>query len=185
MELTTDAVPILMLKSISNLFNDFKQMPYYKGKRKKDYKPGVKTDVFDFISLINNWHKIVGENLAKHTIPLKNSYGTLTILTDHSAFSQQLGFMEEVIKKKVITEFPVLRSSIKHIKFQTNIGHFNAKKKQCSPNKVVEKKVATKLHPYSPQYKKLKEIADHELKDITDNELKESLTSIFIQMHSS
>ena len=102
---------------------------------------------------------------------MKNSNGSLTILTDHSAFSQQLSFMEEIIKKKISNYFPELNTSIKKIYFQTNLNHFN-KKNNLRSSKEESKKVIKKLHPFSPQYNIIKKKADLEFKDIKDEELK-------------
>ena len=87
---------------------------------------------FDFLNLIYAWDKIVGKQLAESTIPLKNVKGTLTILTHHPAYSQQLSFMEEQLKKKILEHFPQLSSHIKRFNFQTgtHVGQFEAKKEK-------------------------------------------------------
>ena len=41
-------------------------------------------DAFNFIELIKVWPDIVGHKIAEHTIPLKNTYQTLVILSNHS-----------------------------------------------------------------------------------------------------
>lgn len=174
-----------MLKSISNIFSDFKKNVSYSRNKFPNATKKLDSDVFDFLKLVNHWPKIIGENLAQHSIPLKNSNGKLTILTDHSAFSQQLNFMEKIIKNKIFQYFPELRSSINKIYFKTNIGHFNAKKSVPSEKKRDKKKVIPQLHPFSPQYIKIKQKAELEFKEIKDEELKKTLTSIYIQMHNS
>ncbi|WP_290732826.1 DUF721 domain-containing protein [Halobacteriovorax sp. JY17] len=145
-------------------------------------------DTFDFFSLIEVWPTIVGEKLGKYTIPLKNHNGNLTVLTNHSAFSQQLGFLEEEIKKKIIARFPSLKGKINRIYFNYNTEHFNG---QVSlSNKILKKdtkdveKEQIIFHKYSPVYKQLKVEADKLLSEIKDEEIREVLSSIYIQTKS-
>lgn len=145
-------------------------------------------DTFDFLSLIEAWPKIVGDRLGKYTIPLKNHNGNLTVLTNHSAFSQQLGFLEEELKKKIIGKFPTLKGKINRITFIYNTVHFD---KQVNISKSIVKnqpKDETKekkiFHKYSPTYKKLKVEADELLSDVDDHEVREILSSLYIQKKS-
>ncbi len=143
--------------------------------------------IFDFLNLIKRWPEIVGANMAKHTIPLKLKNNCLYVLSNHSAFSGAVSFMEEAIKNKIAQTFPSIAGSIKKLNFQVNSRYFNqeiiAKKKiieiQASNKNIIE------LHPYSPEYKELKKKADSKFEDIQDNELKQLLTSIFIQSNSN
>lgn len=145
-------------------------------------------DTFDFFSLIESWPTIVGEKLGKFTIPLKNHNGNLTVLTNHSAFSQQLGFLEEEIKKKIITKFPSLKGKINRIYFNYNSEHFNTQ--VTLSNKILKKdrqdveKEKVIFHKFSPVYKQLKQEAEELLSDIDDNEVREILSSIYIQTKS-
>lgn len=145
-------------------------------------------DTFDFFSLIEIWPSIIGEKLGKFTIPLKNHNGNLTILTNHSAFSQQLSFLEEDIKKKIINKFPSLKGKINRIYFNYNSEHF--KNQVELSKKILKKDTGDKekeniiFHKYSPTYKKLKLEADQLLTDIEDNEIKEFLSSLYIQSKS-
>ncbi|OUR96327.1 hypothetical protein A9Q84_08200 [Halobacteriovorax marinus] len=145
-------------------------------------------DTFDFLSLIQAWPKIVGDRLGKYTIPLKNHNNNLTVLTNHSAFSQQLGFLEEELKKKIIAKFPTLKGKVNRITFIYNTVHFekqvNISKSFVKPepeDNLKEKKI---FHKYSPIYKKLKNEAMDLLSEIEDPEVKEILTSIYIQKKS-
>jgi hypothetical protein len=158
-------------------FNTRSQRPYYKG------------DSFDFLSLIAQWEDIIGPKLAKHTIPIKNRYRVLTIMTDHPAYSQQLSFMETQIIEKISRRFPELALSLKKIIFQVNTRYFNQKADelrqaaQARPNKTSEKKVQPKkiYHPYDPQVRRFKQEAESEFSDIEDSEIRENLISLFIQ----
>jgi hypothetical protein len=165
-----------MFKSLGNLLGN-KQFG------NKSAKSSTAQELFNFLELVEKWPEIVGPRMSQHTVPLKNDRRILTILTNHSAFSQQLGFMEEVLKKKIFETFPDMEGKIKGIKFQTNSSHFDQKMKQ---KKIVEKKKEvvkqTTLHPYSPQYKKLKAEAESLLSDMSDAEAKESLVSLYVQM---
>ena len=100
--------------------------------KKKSFKEPLYTsdEIFDFFELISHWEEIVGENLASHTIPLKNTRKELTVLSDHPIYSQQLSLMDQLIIKKIIKFFPQLNKQIKTIKFQTNTSFFKKVKEQ-------------------------------------------------------
>jgi hypothetical protein len=153
-------------------------------------KKGIFSEqTFDFFALIEAWPEIVGQRLGKYTIPLKNHNNCLTVLTNHSAFSQDLGFLEEEIKKKIFKRFSSLNGKISRINFIYNTQHFEtqvemAKNFTKAPSEkeiIKEEKI---FHKFSPQYKALKSQADELFDDLDDEEIKESLTSIFIQNKS-
>lgn len=152
-------------------------------------KAAFSEQTFDFFALIEAWPEIVGQRLGKYTIPLKNHNNCLTVLTNHSAFSQDLGFLEEEIKKKVIKKFSSLSGKISRINFIYNTQHFqtqvdmaqNFTKAPTEQEKIKEEKI---FHKFSPQYKALKSQADELFNDLEDEEVRESLTSIYIQNKS-
>ena len=151
---------------------------------KKVIKPGA-DEAFDFLKLIQSWPDVIGPRLAKHTIPLKNTRRSLTILTNHPAYSEQLKFMEVELIKKIKSKFPSLEGSLKTLYFKTDSTFFQKQKqiaeKRAGKDTVQEEKIEKAFHQYSPEYRKLKAEADDEFKDIDSDEVKEKLTSIFIQ----
>lgn len=134
---------------------------------------------FDFLSLIRAWKDIAGQKLSEHTIPLKNQNGTLIILSNHSAFANQLSFMELPLKKKIFEKFPNLEQSIQNIKFVVDSTYFETQYEQFVTS--FEKKKNRELHPFSPEFRKRKKEAEEQFSDIVDSELKEKLISIYIQ----
>ena len=154
-----------MFKSLSSLF---KSTPSY----------GSDT-VFDFLRLIKKWPEIVGPSMGKHTIPLKHKNRCLYILSNHSAFSEAVNFMEEAIKKKIYRQFPTLNGSIDKLIFQVNSKYFDQRKHMLAKAPTL-KKVET-LHPYSPIYQQLKQEADLQFREIEDDEIRDKLISIYIQ----
>ncbi len=145
---------------------------------------------FDFLALINAWEEIVGKRLAEYTIPLKNTQGTLTILTDHPAYSQQLSFMESNLKEKIFKTFPQLSSQIQRLTFQTSTVYFEQKKNDLlkaaakrpqKNNPTLKKKQNTQYHQYDPHYKKLLKEAKTKFSDIQNQELKDQLISLYLQ----
>ncbi len=165
-----------MFKSIGNLLGNNRYAS-------KSAKGSTAQELFNFLELVERWPEIVGERMSQFTVPLKNHYSVLTILTNHSAFSQQLGFMEEVLKKKIYEAFPDMEGKIKSIKFQTNSAHFEQQMKQKKTSIVKKEKAKqTTLHPYSPQYKKLKSEAEELLDSLEDEDVKNSLVSLYVQM---
>ena len=143
-------------------------------------------DIFDFLGLIEKWQEIVGEKLSKVTIPIKNQRGTLVILSNHPQYSQQLSFMQNVVIEKIVKIFPNLKGKIKDLKFQVNESFFKEKMNQYA--KLIKKpdlEVKQVFHPHSPEFKRLKKMAEDKFSDISDPEVKDSLISIFIQFNSN
>ena len=136
-------------------------------------------DSFDFLALIRSWKEIAGAKLAEHTIPLKNQNGTLIILSNHSAIANELSYMELVLKKKIVEKFPNLEKSILSIKFIVDTTHFSKQYEQFIT--APEKKKVPELHPYSPEFRRLKKEAEEEFGNIPDLELKEKMISLYIQ----
>ena len=139
---------------------------------------------FDFLALIHAWPEIAGAKLSEHTIPLKNQNGTLLILSNHSAFANELSFMELPLKKKIFSKFPALTNSILSLKFIVDTTHFEEQYKHFSlPTKA--KREENTLHPQSPEYKKLKKEALITFENIIDDEIKEKMISLYIQSKRS
>ena len=134
---------------------------------------------FDFMALIKAWKEIAGAKLSEHTIPLKNQNKILIVLSNHSAFANELSYMELQLKKKIFDKFPNLEKSIIGIKFIVDSTHFSQQYNQfIAP---LEKKQSMALHPYSPEFRKLKKEAEEFFKDLEDNEVKENMISLYIQ----
>lgn len=150
-------------------------------------KKSPASDLFDFLKLIERWEDIVGPKLAKVTIPLKNQGHTLTILTNHSAYSQSLSYMEDTLKTKLFKVFPQLRTKVKKFNFQVSTAHFDAtkadleKRANLSKKPNIEQKQRTTLHPKNPIYKKLKLKAQEEFAHIEDDQLREQMISLYLQ----
>ena len=171
------------MKPLSDVLNfdkkNWKKIPRksYSGQRKRhNAENGL-----NFLVFIKNWPNIVGERLAKRTIPLKNQNKILTILTDHPAISQQLSFMEEQLKKIIVKEFPSTANAIKGFKFIVNPKFFKEKKEKIKKLIKVDENPGPKFHPHSPVYKALKKEADCLFKDIQDEEMKETFFQLFLQ----
>jgi len=167
-----------MLKKLSQFIEskDAGQSSYHK--EKTSNQKNVQ-DSFDFLALIRAWKDIAGTKLSEHTIPLKNQNGTLIVLSNHSAFANELSFMELPLKKKIFEKFPGLEKQILSIKFIVDTTHFSKQYQQfITP---VEKKKAEVLHPHSPEFKKLKKEAEELFFDLDDKELKEKMISLYIQ----
>ncbi len=154
---------------------------------KSRFKKHTASELFDFLELIERWEEIVGPKLAKVTVPLKNQGQTLTILTNHSAYSQALSYMEDTLKTKLFKVFPLLQTKIKKFNFQVSTAHFDKtkadleKRANIGKKTVVEKKQRTTFHPQNPVYKKLKAQAEAEFAHIEDEDIRKSMVSIFLQ----
>lgn len=144
------------------------------------------SEVFDFLTLISRWEEVVGKKLAQVTIPLKNQNQALTILTNHSAYSQQLSLMEETLKSKIITVIPELQGKIKRLYFLVSTTHFETQKRDLLARASVDEtqkaevKKQTVLHPHNPKYKALRQEALNEFSDF-EGELLEQMVSLYIQ----
>lgn len=138
-------------------------------------------DSFEFIKLISHWNKIVGDEFAKNSLPIKNQFNTLTILTSHPIYSKELSLKEKSIKNKIHSMHPILKKQIKIIKFTAKSSFFNQEKKKKQIKK--PKKQPIELHKHSPEYKRLKAKADEIFFYIEDKKIKNTMISIYIQNH--
>ncbi|MBC7713292.1 MAG: DUF721 domain-containing protein [Rhizobacter sp.] len=169
-----------MLKKLSQ-FIDF-DGPAPRSSKHEAGKSAQLSDSFDFISLIKAWKEIAGDKLSEHTIPLKNQNGTLMVLSNHSAFANELSYMELPLKKKIFARFPNLEKSILNIKFIVDSTHFSKQYAQfVAPTEKIKKKNENLLHPYSPEFRRLKKEAEEMFIDIDDLEIKEKMISLYIQ----
>lgn len=168
-----------MTRKLSDFFSSYED----RGARPQEHssKKLGSREVFDFIHLIQRWPEIVGSALARETVPLKNRHGVLTVLTRQPAFSEQVKFMEEPIKFKIVEVFPSLTGKIKRINFFCNPEAFKAQIQQAVHHQGESKKSAPKLHPQSPQYKSLAQEAQNLFDEIEDSEMKAALSSLYIQ----
>ncbi len=176
----------MKFEKLSDIFEDWRNLENSiktrTSKNSNNYKKSSVSKSFDFIKLIQSWKDIVGEELAKESIPIKNKFKTLTILTSHVAYSNKLSFMETSIKEKIFTIFPKLKRDINRIQFTAKSSYFKDKLKS---SRSFSKNINNKLHSQSPEYKKLKFLADKLLIDIRDEELRKTMTNIYIQQHSN
>jgi mevalonate kinase len=138
------------------------------------------SDSFDFLALIKAWPEIAGPKLSEHTIPLKNQNGTLIILSNHSAFANELSYMELPLKKKIFDKFPKLEKNILNIKFIVDSTYFSKQYDQFVTSSE-QKRTQNNLHPLSPEYRKLKKEAEVLFSDVADEEMKAQLSSLYIQ----
>ncbi len=172
-----------MLKKLSQ-YIEF-DGPAPRSSRSEGGKSAQLSDSFDFISLIKAWREIAGDKLSEHTIPLKNQNGTLIVLSNHSAFANELSYMELPLKKKIFAKFPNLEKSILNIKFIVDSTHFSKQYLQfIAPLEKIKKKNENVLHPYSPEFRRLKKEAEEMFGEIEDKEIRESMISLYIQSGS-
>jgi hypothetical protein len=167
-----------MLKKLSLFIDSPNRGPHSENSFKKE-KGSFTKESFDFLSLIRSWKDIAGNKLSEHTIPLKNQNGTLVILSNHSAIANELSYMELPLKRKIFEKFPNLEKSILSIKFIIDSTHFQKQYQQFIVP--TEKKKIQNLHPFSPEFRKLKKEAVDFFLDIEDADLKEKMISLYIQ----
>lgn len=160
--------------------------PRYRSDGTTASRPRYQQENFDFLKLIQKWPEIVGEKLAQETAPLKNRSKTLTVLTRHAAFSQQISFMEGPLRKKIIEFFPALEGKIERINFISNPAAFHEEKEKVKKwHRLPEESRPSKLHPYSPEFKKLSREAEEIFGDVKDEEMNQSLKSLYIEFKRS
>jgi mevalonate kinase len=169
-----------MLKKLSQFIEFDGSSP--RPKRDDTTKSKQLSESFDFLSLIKAWKEIAGDKLSQHTIPLKNQNGTLLVLSNHSAFANELSYMELPLKKKIFAKFPNLEKSILNIKFIVDSTHFTKQYNQFAlPTEKVKKQNENLLHPFSPEFRRLKKEAEEMFIEIEDPEIKEKMISLYIQ----
>lgn len=167
----------MSLKSLGDLIDK-----YCDNKYERNYPSRASNnEVFDFIKLIRNWEHIVGSNLSKATSPLKIQNKTLVIITKHSAFAQQLKFMEQDILKKIFLTYPILEKGISKIAFKASQHFHEVQKENMEKAQVSDKKFDEKQHQFNPDYQNLRRQAAEEVSHIEDSEAKQLLEKIIIQ----
>ncbi|AYF43507.1 PF05258 family protein [Halobacteriovorax sp. BALOs_7] len=154
------------------------------GNKQSNFKANKAIDLFDFLELSSSWNKIVGPRLSQFTIPLKLKNKSLTILTSHPVYAQQLKYMETEIIKSIGNVLPATKGQIKKIFFQVDNQFFQKKKSEVERKEIVKQEVENRLHPQSPEYKAIMRDAQEQFSDIEDEELKKSLTSILMQLRT-
>ncbi len=138
-------------------------------------------DSFDFLMLIQSWEDIIGPGLSKHTYPLKIQNGSLTIMTKHPTYSQELSFLSEDIKKKIFSIYPNLKKHIERLNFKHS-SHFFENIDLVEHNlKEHKEQRKTEEHKFNPKFRELHQRASQEFSHIEDPEIKELMISLFIQ----
>jgi len=137
--------------------------------------------VFDFLNLVYSWQAIVGERMAKFSIPLKLVRGTLTILCNHPAFAEQLAFVEGPLINQIQNHFPALKGKIKSLRFFNNAELFAKEFKTKIESNDAHNGVHEKIHQFSPNYKKIKQEASDALGELKDPEFQGLFASILAQ----
>ncbi len=130
---------------------------------------------FDFFGLIEAWRDIVGEMLARESIPLRLKNRTLFILTRHPAFADNMKYMEKILLQKIAERFPVAAPMLDKIAFESNEVFFQEKARPFLKPK------APTLHPHSPEFKRLKAEAEKLFADVSDTGERERWVSLYIQ----
>lgn len=149
--------------------------------RKEDnLEVGPFQNTLEFVSLVENWEKVVGKMLASNSRPLKIQRGKLILICKSAAFSNEIGFLANPLIKKIKGQFPKLKFS--KLGFICSESIFNKKMNE----KIEEKRPQPKVpkHKYSPQYNQLKKKVEAEFDffdDADENQFKELLVSLKIQ----
>ena len=173
------------MKGLSDLLKQFvpQSAQHYDKSSKSKAREQVASEVFDFLALVKQWEGIAGTKLAKHTVPIKNSQGVLTILTDHPAYGQELSFLQQALIKKIENVFPSLKGKIKRLLFQNDPTFFKQKVESYQKMAQLSKEAsAPRFHPQSPEYKNAKKQALEIYAHITDEEMRDALVSLHIQL---
>lgn len=177
------------LKSLFDIFghDDTKKEIYLSDQKKRYWRSqkGVYSrtkGLFNFLQLIKSWEDIVGEMMAKNTIPLKIKNKTLYINTKHAIFSQELGFLAPEILQKIKKKFPELTDKVQYIKFShSNLSarSFTQEQKRSSHNDVQRPKKPS-LHPQSPAYKTRLNMAKEMFAHIEDEDIQKRLIDFML-----
>lgn len=162
--------------------SNYKKTTYEKRQKKGLYKQ----DSFDFLKLVANWKKVVGDFLGENTTPLKIQYKKLIILTNHPMMANELKFLEEELLNKIFRKYPALKPYIKKINYFNTMDSAKDKARQPLLEDIKNGAKETKnlkIHPYSPQYRILKSKAEDLFSHIEDEELRNNFIRLFIQSH--
>lgn len=175
------------LKSLFEVFghDDTKEEVYTTDQKKRYWRaqkgPYSRTKgLFNFLHLIKYWEEIVGEMMAKNTVPLKVKGRTLYINTKHAIFAQELGFLGPEILKKIKMKFPELGDKIQNIKFSHSSFSADSFKNTHTKQQMRKPKEKRKLHPQSPEYRAKMRKAQEMFAHIEDEEVKARLIQFML-----
>lgn len=170
------------MKAIADILSsDDEKEEVYISDEKKRQKRGYlgrysrSSGSFNFINLIKNWENLVGQLMAKNTIPLKIRKGTLIIATKHPIFAQELQFLVPEIIKKIQTDYPELGGKLRDIKFAYSAQTAQMFAKDTKPKELEKVKKRETTHRFSPEFQQKTIEAKRLLADIEDDEIRESL----------
>lgn len=131
---------------------------------------------FDFLELIREWPGLVGDMLAKQSVPMKLKNRTLFILTRHPIFAEKISYLQRELTQKIVQRFPVLGQQIERFTFETNESFFVVREER-----IALKPQVTTPHPFDPSYRKARLEAEQLFTDVTDTEERERWISLYIQ----
>jgi hypothetical protein len=139
-------------------------------------------ETIDFLNLVKNWDKIVGDKLALNTRPLKLQRKTLLVITRHPSYASQLHFVSQDILQKIFKLYPSFKNLIHEIKYRaSNSFHEEQLFENIDQKHEQKQENAQTFHKLSPQYRELKLKAEEMFAHVEDAIVREQLENIFIQ----
>src|SRR5262245_18982119 len=138
------------MKRLGDIIHSLVKGHFEDNARSQGHGPRARSEGFDFLALIEAWPQVVGERMAALTKPMQNKGGTLTVMTAHPAYGQQLLLLSPTIIGKITKHFPALQGKIQKLQFQTNSAFF-IQRAPVDPNPMpLEKARPQGPHPLSP-----------------------------------
>lgn len=120
--------------------------------------------------------------LAQNSTPLKLTNQTLTVITSHSTFSNELNNLSEVIKQDIVKKFPNLKNQIKKIIFQNNPVIFKELKEIELSHEKKEFEKKNVLNPFSPEFRSKKNEAIALYGEILEGDLDPQIKELLINL---
>src|SRR5690606_22767383 len=177
------------LKSLASLlYNEIDEKELYLNDERRKYYRAQKgpysrdPEIFSFIYLVKKWPEFLGGDssyLSKNTCPLKINNKVLTVMTRHQVFSTELSYMAPVLLQRLQKEFPGLAKHVNKISFVNSERFFQEKEEKLTK----DSKQRQSLHPYSPEYKMIKNRAEKLFKFQDDEEVDPELQEIFLKLY--
>ncbi len=183
---------VLQEFSVDSKQSDFFQKKYLRHQMGTLVDTTITKDSVDFLKMIMNWNRVVGESLYKNSRPLKFQRGVLSILTKSPIYSHALDEISDVLKEKIEDVFPRYRGKIQKFRYQVSPDFFQAQEQREKEAKIkdqkqmrddlIEDSQVVQHCRYSPHYRKATQEAEKVTLLLEDDELKNVLKDLYIKV---
>ena len=135
-----------------------------------------------FLTLIAQWHIVVGDKMAKVTRPLKLQQDTLVVASLDPLYSSQLMQFHGELLKRLHHNFGQIADGIKKLNFRTTHHPFEESPTiEDAPTNKTSEKIEMAYHPHDPKFLSEQKNYGELLGPDCDDEIVKMLASLSLQ----